>query len=101
MSVLTIILGALATWRVAHILIYENGPFQIFRRIRIKSGVVYVTDTDEVFSYKYELFICLWCASVWVGLVTTLLMLLWPQIAPWIFMPFALSTLAILLDRIK
>lgn len=99
MSLTSLVLGGLATWRVTNILVHENGPFHVFRRARVALGVVYLPDSNDIASYKYELTICVWCMSVWVGLLATLLMLAMPSVAPWAFLPFAFSAVTVLLHR--
>lgn len=61
---MSIVLYLLATWRVTHLLIKENGPFNVFGHIRAKLGV-----DEEDGSYRYEITVCYYCLSIWVGLV--------------------------------
>lgn len=92
-------LGAVATWRVCHMLLWENGPFRMFRRIRERSGMVYAEDDDTVLvSFKHELLTCIWCASMWVGSGVTLLLFLWPW-APWLLLPLVFSGFSGLVGR--
>ena len=77
------LLGALATWRFTHLLYAEDGPFDVFARMR-RSGA--------------RLFECFYCLSVWIALPLALWLgaewreraLLWP----------ALSAAAILIERL-
>jgi hypothetical protein len=52
-----IILAVLATWRVTSLLVYEEGPANIFARLRKRSAG----------SPLKGLLDCFWCASVWVA----------------------------------
>jgi hypothetical protein len=78
------IVGALAVWRVTHLLVAESGPFDVFARLRRMA--------------PGRLFDCFYCLSVWVAAPLAALLvdgwrerlLLWP----------ALSAGAILLERV-
>lgn len=50
-------LGALATWRVTHLLAEEDGPFDVVVRLRRRAG------TGQL----GELMDCFYCLSVWVA----------------------------------
>lgn len=96
MTWLALVVAALATWRVSHMLLYENGPFRLLRKMREHLGVVYYSDDADVATYKWELTVCMWCLSVWVGIVVAILW--WLGIAL-ILTPYALSAVVCLLDR--
>jgi hypothetical protein len=82
-------LGAIATWRVTHLFIVEDGPRQIFARMRksVATGVL------------QGLLDCFYCLSIWVAVPFSFLLghnatdrlLLWP----------ALSGAAILLENLS
>jgi hypothetical protein len=82
------LLGALAVWRVTHLLNAEDGPFEILERVRRRFGQ----------GMLRSLFDCFYCLSLWVALAFVfafgetwrMSLLLWP----------ALSAAAILLERI-
>lgn len=96
-----VLVAALATWRLTHMLLYENGPFRLLRRGREMLGVIYYDpDSNEVASAKYEITTCIWCMSVWVGAVLSVLWLLVPLVAFWVAMPFALSAMAVLVQKV-
>jgi hypothetical protein len=82
-----LIVGALAVWRISHLLSAETGPWQILDRLRRRmSGML------------AELVNCIYCTSVWIAAPFAFLigvswkerLLLWP----------ALSGAAILLERL-
>lgn len=77
-----IIIG-LAAWRLSSLLVDEDGPWQVFLRVREKMNVEG----------------CLWCLSIWIGIVLTGIYWYSPQ-SLWLSWPFALSTVAILINRI-
>jgi hypothetical protein len=82
-------LGAIATWRITHLLIVEEGPWQIFARMRKAS-------TNSALRGVLD---CFYCLSLWVAVPFSVLVghtvadcvLLWP----------ALSGAAILLENLS
>jgi len=62
------------TWRLAHLLVYENGPYDLIGRLRVRLGVRY-----DAYSKPYgtnvvsEAIACFWCCSMWVGFFIALL----------------------------
>lgn len=99
-ELLRIIVGGVATWRVSHMLLYENGPFHIFRFIRIRLGVIYHhSEENYVVGYKYEITTCIWCLSMWVGLAVTLLQR-WSPWAVWLLLPHTFSAITVMLHRL-
>jgi len=92
---------ALATWRIASLLAQEAGPFDVFPRLRKVTGVTY--DADGVphgTGVIAEGITCIWCNSMWVGIVVALAWWLAPDIAFWLALPFALSACAVLIDGV-
>lgn len=87
-----LLIKGLATWRIAHMLLHENGPFRLFKRCRERLGVVYYPDTDDMATYRYEITVCLWCLSMWVGGAVGVG-------KSQLLLPFAYSALAILVDK--
>ncbi len=51
------LLGVLTTWRVAHLVNAEDGPWQIFVRLRRAAGS----------GFWGELLDCFYCLSIWVA----------------------------------
>ena len=95
-----LLVAGLATWRLSHILLYENGPFAAFRRAREALGVIYASDASgEVVSYRYELTVCILCLSIWVGSGVALLLWRWPWFV-WLLLPFALSAVASVIGKL-
>jgi hypothetical protein len=87
MNLYWFLLGALATWRLTHLVVAEDGPWQVFARLRRAA---------EHQLWK-ELLDCFYCLSLWIAAPLALLIgdslleraLMWP----------ALSGAAILLER--
>lgn len=94
---------ALATWRIAHMLVKEDGPLDIFYKLHVAVGIVYKEDgeVDEERSSKSFLSTvlqCVYCTSVWVGLFFTLLGAISIHLAYWVALPFCFSAAAVLLE---
>lgn len=86
-----LIVAALATWRLSSLLLYEEGPFEVFMRLR--SAV----DAPGLGHAQLRvLFGCIYCMSVWTGLLCAMLMMsdLWVAM-----LPFALSAVAVMVDK--
>lgn len=74
------IMLALATWRISYMLVSEDGPSDVFVKLRtLKLG---------------GLLDCIYCTSVWVGFVVVFLWIIGGEL---VLLPFALSGLAMML----
>ncbi len=74
----------------------------MFEKLRELSGISHDQDGNvQTIPTKFfaELLSCVWCNSLWAGTFWTLMLILLPKLAPLFALPFALSTLAIILDR--
>lgn len=96
----TLLLLTLATWRMTHLLVYEDGPWHLVARLRYALGVRYDAHSHAYADTMFgKLLLCVWCASLWVGVALTLLYLLLP---PWLWQsvsfPLAFSAGACLLE---
>lgn len=95
---------ALATWRTAAMLVKEDGPFFIFYRLRVRAGLMYDQNHEVLLlvpdTFFAQLLSCVWCATMWTGIGWTLLYILSPDIALYISLPFALSAVGILFDKV-
>ncbi len=68
---------ALAAWRLAHLLVHEDGPGAIFARLRYWAGVRYVVRRGEQKPESLRVaqgplaegLTCVWCVSVWAAAV--------------------------------
>ena len=88
MEVYRLLLGVLVVWRVTHLLVAEDGPWDVIIRLRRRAGA----------SVWGRLLDCFLCLSLWSAAPLALLLgrewverlLLWP----------ALSAGAILLERV-
>lgn len=84
----TAILIGLASWRMANLLVYEDGPYSIFSRIRQHASA-----PGKMTRLRFEVSLaleCIMCTSVW----TTLLAIgLW-FLEPWIIIGLAAMAIA-------
>ena len=90
---------ALATWRLTSLLVWEDGPFEVFARIRHVLGVRY--DEGNVpygENWLAKGVVCPACTSVWFGIFWAVAYLLWPDVV-WVALPFALSAGAGIVER--
>jgi hypothetical protein len=91
---------ALAAWRLASLVANEDGPWMMFKRLRQRAE-------QWCNQYKfcrelglYELVTCEWCNSIWIGVGLTLLYLWIGETILYLSLPFALSTVAIVIKYI-
>ena len=91
---------ALAAWRLASLVANEDGPWQMFKRLRQRA---------EQWCNKYrfcrelglyDLFACEWCNSIWIGAGLTILYLWIGGAILYLALPLALSTVAIIIKYI-
>ena len=83
-----VVLAILAVWRVTHLIVAEDGPWDLFAGLRRVAAAIRLG----------RLVNCFYCASVWIAIPFTLLIAIdWRSIV--ILIP-ALSGGAILLERL-
>ena len=88
---------ALATWRISSLLANEDGPYNIFERLRQWSGVHYDAYSNPQGSNELaKMLMCILCNSVWVGAALTVTYWLLGDVAIWLSLPFALSAVAVI-----
>lgn len=101
-SLIDILVLGLATWRISAMLTKEAGPFHVFEKLRELVGIQHDEDGNvSVIPNKLfaELLSCVWCMSIWAAAFWVVLWFFFPDIAFYASLPFAISTVAILLDR--
>jgi hypothetical protein len=69
---LSLLLFALSVWRVSSLLLYEDGPGEVFARVRTRAGA----DTPGEISGLAQLWSCMWCMSMWVAILLSPLLIL-------------------------
>lgn len=102
MTLLQLAIFGLATWRVASLFTREKGPFHIFEKLRIRTGIVHDANTGDIeiipSRFFAEVLSCMWCSSIYIGLFWTGFYLLFPTGAFWTAIVFACSTLVIIIE---
>jgi hypothetical protein len=97
MNALTFLLTVLAAWRVASLLVNEDGPGAICARLRLRAGISYVVRQNGAgqpeamrvaHGWLAEGLTCVWCVSVWTAALFVLLALI----------PYANAVSAVLRD---
>jgi hypothetical protein len=83
------LLLALASWRLASMLIYETGPFAVFDRLRAAANRL---GAGGVFA-------CIWCMSVWVAGAAVLLYHIAPTMLTITAIWLALSAAIVFIDN--
>jgi len=96
-----LILAALACWRLTSLLVYEDGPGDLFKRIR---NLKWPADPDFAWiggstPLLHSLLDCFWCTSLWAAAPLAALAW-WPDGRLMILGWLAVSTGAILVDEI-
>lgn len=94
-------LMVLANWRVSSLFAREDGPFNLFLKVRHFLGVRYDEYSDpygtNVFSRGV---ICMWCNSVWFGLLIAVAYNPY-SLSSYTLVPLALSAGAILVEDLR
>lgn len=94
-----LVLG-LATWRLTSLLVKEDGPWDLFARLRSSAGVKFDAHSEPYAETFFgSLLMCVWCTSVWVGGFLALAFLLAASVTLILCLPFALSAFTISLQR--
>ena len=101
---LALTLLTLASVRLSMMLAYDVGPLNAIERLRQGADRL-ATNTQHLRLVGYvaknfqQGLACTWCNSVWVGAIWGGAYLLWPEIAPLVAFPFAVSAIAMIWQR--
>jgi len=85
-----LLLCALATWRISVLLVEEQGPWDIMRRLRERFGVTHDPDGKPISwpcGMPGALFGCVWCISVWLTV---------PVVVAWYICPVVVFAVAVM-----
>lgn len=85
------LIGGIATWRITEILLDEDAPFELAKRLR-DNAAIYAPDSPLILELHKALS-CPWCLSVWVGWIVAL----FQGDKGWLLTGFAYSAIAIFL----
>ncbi len=93
------LLLSLATWRFSSLLADEDGPFEIFEKIRTFLGVRTDPKTGKQFFMNSiaKGVVCVWCNSIWFGGLLALL-LDNTSVIMYLLHVLALSAIAVIID---
>lgn len=97
-----LLIFGLATWRIAHLLAAENGPFDVFLKIRKFFEIVHDEDDNVVIRPKNffaQVISCVWCNSIYIGTFWTVLFCFLGDFTLFLALPFALSAVAIMVEK--
>lgn len=103
MNIATILILSLATWRLASLLYDEEGPWQVFNRVRGLFGIKH----DEDGPVKYpstlfgDIFQCFWCVSLYTAAIMSAFVTLYTGLdwQEWVLLWLASSTGAIVIEQ--
>lgn len=96
MTWLILILG---TWRITHMISQEDGPWDIFERLRVWLGVHYDENSIPYGANTIAKgILCMWCFSVWTGIIVYLFHNAYPEGTIAVLSPFALSAAVIFVE---
>ena len=84
-----IILG-LATWRISYMVVWEDGPFNVFSEIQ---------SWTQRSDFLSGLLSCVNCLSVWVATFLVLSAIMDKIVTVYLMLPFALSAIAVILEE--
>ncbi len=100
-DILEFLIIALGIWRLSSLLADEDGPFAIFERLRHIIGVRYDERSRRYGTNELaKMVMCLWCNSIWLGIVATALYYWQPSLTLLICFPFAISAFAIIITEL-
>lgn len=105
MNIIAIVIIPLAVWRISNMLSdYEQvGPFDILHKIRIRTGMYYDQWSQPMYKSGSfaDMMSCVYCNSIWLGIVFTILWLVNQEVTIIVSLPFALSAMAIIIEEWK
>ncbi|MCP4083154.1 MAG: DUF1360 domain-containing protein [Planctomycetaceae bacterium] len=93
---------ALATYRISNLLADPNeiGPLAILEKMRLAVGVTFNERGEQVAHNNFAHgLICLWCNSLWIGIILTIVYMWFDKVAVFVCLPLALSAVTMILAR--
>ena len=104
MTIIDFTILSLAAWRIANLIVddSEQGPFDVLDKLRYILGIRYdekgrMMSVDKPVIYRElgRAVSCMWCLSLWIGLLLALI----PYNFRFILWPFAISAMALLINK--
>lgn len=104
MTLTYLLIFILAAWRITSLLVHEDGPFFVFKRLREITGIAH-DENGDVFevpeTFWAILFSCVWCCSIWVSLGWYLFWAFSPKVAVMFALPFAISGGTVFIEELR
>ncbi|MBU1777991.1 MAG: DUF1360 domain-containing protein [Gammaproteobacteria bacterium] len=94
---------SLATWRTASLLVHEDGPWMVFRRLRERAGIVHDEQGEAAMipdGFLAGVLSCVWCSSMWTAAGWMALFWVSPTWTMAVAGVFALSAGAVVVERV-
>ena len=91
MTLLTLLIGGLAVWRLSHGIAKENGPLMVFARLRAT-----LARAQKRSGGLFDAISCVYCLSFWIGLTAALWVAY--DVFTWISYGLAFSGASMLLE---
>ncbi len=99
-AILDFALLILATWRLASMLSTEDGPWDIFARLRHAIGLRYDEWSNPIYlNTLAKGIVCFWCVSVWLAFVAAFFSPFTGGIVDFIVNWLAISAVAIFINE--
>lgn len=93
-----VVVAGFAGWRLASLLVREDGPWHVFERLRRAAGV---PETGEVRGVLAEILTCVLCASLWTSAASMAAWILatgGAEVGEWVVSVFAAAGFALLVE---
>jgi len=98
-SFIMFVVISLSVWRISSLFAREDGPFDVFARIRSFAGVEYDKESEMFSTNGFSKgLICVWCNSVWFSAVGAVFVS--GNVLEWIAYTLAMSAVAIMVESI-
>lgn len=83
------IVACFAVWRLSSLFATEDGPFNLFRKIRVIVA--------KVSKPLWDGLICMWCNSVWFSMILAILFA--HNLIEWFILLLGMSAISILIEK--
>ena len=101
MNLTLFLLGGLACFRITSLLVYEAGPYDVFRELRKRAGIHYDRHSNKIADGELgRMLLCPWCTSIWVGIGLAVLYAISPPLLEYFSLPFAFSAVCIVIQEL-
>lgn len=97
---LYVLLIGLAVWRVSRMLVHEEGPMDMFGRLRDFAGISYDENSNIIAeNVLAKVLTCVDCTSVWVSFAFALLYFIDTRILFVAMFPLSVSAVATIINQ--